>query len=209
MSIIIRNIAIALSLAGIFSSCKSEEKCPVRVYTKQEHRPTDEQLRQHKPYIDLINSMGTFWIEFVEDASLTDNAIRIGCTQLFNNLLLIDTRILFIFFTGELAERAKDGELSDVTEKDGFYFRSSYIFPADVPLPDVPKVTPQEAIERALRREPLEEFCQYELCYWTRSERETPRLTWKLSGKRHWAYIDAITGEILSWLPIGFGPPQI
>jgi hypothetical protein len=195
---------VCMLLAGYFYSCNDkDDQCPRRVYTRQDSFLADEQLKEYKPYIDVVNSMGVFWIESIhESAYLKYSTVTVGCSQLFNDLLLIDTRVSFTFYSGndEDWKSIDDMPWLSFYEKDGFSFSvSTYYIPTGTQLPTAPKITPEEAIRTALRKESLEEFCQYELCYWKYHYNETPKLCWTLYGKRYYAYIDAINGEMISW----------
>ena len=201
------HVAIVLLLAGSLHSCNEKEKCPVRVYTKQEMKPTAEQLKEYKPYIDIINSLGTFWIEHIERDRF--NSIIIRCKQLINDILIHNTWRYpywdplpptgeFYFLTGEFLESAKNGHPPfAVFEKGEFYFSMSNIYFESNPLPFIPKITPQEAIQAALENTEASyvKYCQYELCYW-RILGETPRLAWRLHANTGgFVFIDALTGK--------------
>ena len=199
----------------VFSCKKNEEYPPVQVYSKQLNKPTDEQWKKYKPYIDIINSMGDFWIEVVSETNVFKGTIiDFECTQLFNGLLLIDTPIGFSFYSADDVEEWMDwsnNELrcSSYHKKDGVYFRVGNMSPSDVQLPVVPKIKPLDAIQTALKKEPLVVFYQYELCYYARNCGNIPLLCWKLYGKGHVyyggvkygrsynAYVDAISGNLL------------
>ena len=206
---------ILFLLVGVcFFSCKKNEECPVQVYSKQLNKPTDEQWKKYKPYIDIINSMGEFWIEVISETNVFKGTrIDFECTQLFNGLLLIDTPIGFQFYTDDVEEWMdwSNNELpcTSYHKKDGVYFMVGNMSPTDVQLPVVPKIKPHDAIQTALKKEPLVEFCQYELCYYARNCGNIPLLCWKLYGMGHVyygdikygrgynAYVDAISGNLL------------
>ena len=202
-------------LCALFSfSCQSNEneKCPIQVYSKQLNKPTDEQLKKYKPYIDIINSMGDFWIEgIIEGTAFRGSIINFNCTQLFNGLILIDIPMGFMFYTADDVEEWTDwsnNELPCISyqKRDGVYFTVGGMSPTDVQLPVIPKIKPHDAIQTALKKEPIVEFCQYELCYWVRNCGNVPVLCWKLYGMGYRdakygmgykAYVDAISGNLL------------
>ena len=217
--IVVATLCVACVLFFAASGCgkqKSEPECPVRVYTKQENKPTKEQLEKYKPHIDVINSMGTFWIEQIDtDTGAFYSFINFHCQQLFNNILL--GFVSFSFYVGEDGEEWLNSMLNSELDlwwnsyhkKNGFYFKASCLSTVDVQLPVTPVITPHEAIQAALKKYPHVEFCQYELCYWQRTCNVIPKLSWKLNGRglnnRHpylervyTGYIDALTGDILS-----------
>ena len=185
-------IFILLICMGHFS-CKKENKCPYRIYPQQKSFVDDEKLKAYKPYVDIVNSLGTFWIESISDEY---NTIFIHCSQIYNGLL-IDLPVGFNFYTGELAERIKK-EGSDYFEQDGIiYFVGGAFTPKDTPVESEPEITIETAIRIALSEQPLEEFCRYELCYYHSGRGMTPWLSWKLYGKRYTAYISTQNGFII------------
>jgi hypothetical protein len=191
-----------LVLAGLCSCRDKGDECPRRVYPRQESFISDEDLKKYKPYVDVINSMGTFWISEGVTESKMHAWVQISfyCDQLVNNIL-IDFPVQFSFFIGD-DESWKDGDrLPWFTyyEKDGLCFEVSSYTLVDVQLPATPEISIEKAIQTALRKDPLEEFCRYELYYRNRQSNAPPKLCWKLYGKRYNAHIDAITGKMLYW----------
>jgi hypothetical protein len=195
--------AIMFMLAGLCSCRDKGDECPQRVYPKQESFLSDEYLEKYKPYVDVINSMGTFWItEGVTESKMHAwDEINFYCHQLVSNIL-IDFPVQFSFFIGDAENWEDIGYSSGGTylEKDGFCFEvsTSYI-PVDVQLPTTPVISIEEAYQKALQKESLEEFCRYELLYYWHGYDKTLSLCWKLCGKRYIAHIDAITGKMLYW----------
>ena len=95
---------------------------------------------------------------------------------------------------------------SSFHKKDGIYFEVGNMSPSNVQLPVIPKIKPHDAIQTAFKKEPLGEFCQYELCYYVRRCKDVPILTWKLYRKGYDAYVDAISGTLLGCYYLGSYP---
>jgi hypothetical protein len=190
-------------LAGLCSCKDKGDECPRRVYPKQESFISDEDLKKYKPYVDVINSMGTFWIsEGVTESKLHAwDEINFYCDQRVNNIH--GSTVWFRFLIGDAENWKNSSAYSEYTyhEKDGFCFvvSPSYI-PDDVQLPATPVISIEEAIQKALQKEPYGEFCLYELCY------SDKKLCWQLygrvDGKYLYAFYDAINGELISWVDL-------
>ena len=156
--------------------------------------PTKEKLKENQPYVDIINSFGDFYIEHIDVEN--SNEIHIDCIQRINSLFVENKHLaMFEFYAGELAEQLKINNPDRYQELNGILCRIPEFIPIDMQLPSVPEITPEGAIQTALYEEPLEEFCEYMLYY--EAVTSWPQLSWKLYGKLHYAYVNAITGKVI------------
>ena len=175
---------LILCLLLLFACDDKYDKYPGQVYTSREHLLTRQEIETYWPYIQAIDNMGDFRIEFITDSSDNWNTIFIGCHQFYNDLL-IDYPVTFIFPTNP-AGQVKEAR-SHVTD----------MFPGGIELPTIPEISFSEAIRSASGKEPFETFCNYELCYYRTGPADAV-LCWKLYGRTQHVHVSAETGALIS-----------